>query len=106
MHIGSNGFHHVERFGYSLKYNMNVEVILNVPDVSLPIESEDLGPLREQYSGKKLLIFTGAIDRRNGIFTIIDALGTIRQKFPRYCCFSSGGQRIRMKPCYTVKLIN
>jgi len=76
------------------RHNKNVQVIHNVPDTKNSAWSkEDVVALKQQYCDRKIVIFSGRINERNGAYRAIDAFDKVVKKFPEALLLFLGDTR-------------
>lgn len=64
-------------------YNHNVRVVMNVPELADNYDSEMTNSsLGKAYERRKVVIFSGTINKRNGAYKILEALPGVIAQFP------------------------
>ncbi|KXA99223.1 hypothetical protein AKJ42_03550 [candidate division MSBL1 archaeon SCGC-AAA261C02] len=63
------------------KFNDNVKVLYNVPELHVEPSEQKVEELREEYKNKKVLVFVGGIVKQIGVIKALEALERVREKF-------------------------
>ncbi len=62
----------------------NTEVVLNVPELELRVDTALLNALKKKYAEKNVLVYAGALIQSKGIMEAVKAVKVIRSLYPNF----------------------
>lgn len=73
-----------------LRYNDNVKVLYNVPDLEYKPDSRYAAYLKEKYTNKKVVLYIGGISIEKGALKTLESIEIAKQTFPNILCVFIG----------------